>query len=223
MKSIILGTLRREMRLYCRNLGECCQPLIFFIMFVAVFALMLGKSPIELQENAIGIIWSAFVLCLILSQQSVFYTDHESGVLEQILLSPQPKILIILSKILAHSFFVGLPLVVLALISAFLFDVKSQTLWGIAVSLCLCLPSLSLLAGISSALTLSLKKGGLLLAILVLPLMAPIVLFGAGASHAASTGAPLLAHFAILLALLILLLPIAPLTCLFALETSCEN
>lgn len=216
-------TFKRECKLYARHQGAWLQPLLFFVMIAGIFAMVLGDAPDRLRENAPGIIWVGVMISLILSQETVFYTENESGSLEALLLCPASQYMILSVKILSHILAVGLPLLAMALVFALLFDVPSAGLKGLALSLCLGIPCLSLIGAIASALTVQLKRGGILLAILVLPLMAPIVLFGSSATQAALQNLPILPHLSLLLAEFLLLLFLAPKTCLFALRMAAEG
>lgn len=223
MKNIALAAFKRECKLYARHRGVWLQPLLFFVMTAGIFAMVLGDVPNRLQDNAPGILWVGVLLSLILSQETVFHVENESGSLEALLLAPAPQSLILLVKIFAHSVVVGVPLMAISLFLALLFEVPSQGLKGLALSLGLGIPCLSLIGSMASALTVHLKRGGILLAILVLPLMAPVVLFGSSATLASLHHHPISPHISLLLAELLLLFFLAPITCLFALRMAAEN
>lgn len=223
MQPFVIETIKRELKQYARHRGAWLQPLLFFMMVAGIFSIVLGDVPERLRLNAPGILWVGVVLSLILSQESVFYSDNESGSLEALLLSPVAQSVVLAIKVLVHALAVGLPLLCLTVLVAWIFDVSIQGIKGLALSMSLCIPALSFVAAIATALTVQLKQGGVLLAILVLPLMAPIILFGSNATQAAIEQLPMLPHLAILLALLLLLLVLAPITCLFALRISAEN
>jgi heme exporter protein B len=220
---ILVSSFSREFKLYSRRSGEWLQPLIFFIIILGIFSITLGNYPEKIKENLPGILWVGVVLSLILSQESVFYTDKESGLLDILLLLPTMPTIVILAKILTHTIVVGLPLLFASLLSGLMFELPLQTLWGLFFSLSIGIPSISLICAIASTLTLSLKRGGVLLAILVLPLLAPIVLFGISATTAAMEKLPITSHLSIMAALLLLLLGLAPLTCLFGLRISTQG
>lgn len=222
MLDLIFSSFQREFKLYFRKPGEWVQPIVFFIILTGLFALILGESQVSLRRLAPGMLWMCLVLGFMLSQESVFFSDKESGVLQDLLLHPHVVVCVILCKILAHTFIVGIPLLLIALLSAFLFDIELNLLPAMALSFLISFPSLSLVGGIASALTLGLKRGGLLLGILVLPLMAPVILFGCAATKAVCEGLPLLPHLALLLSVLLILLLITPIICVFALKVSAE-
>lgn len=223
MSKIALAAFKRECKLYARHKGAWIQPVIFFVMMAGIFAMVLGDVPNRLQENAPGILWVGVLLSLILSQETIFYSENESGSLEALLLAPVSQYLILLVKICTHVLAVGIPLISSALVFALIFNVPFQGLTGLAVSLSLGVPCLSLIAAIASSLTVHLKRGGVLLAILVLPLMAPVVLFGSSATFASLQHLPILPHVSLLLAELLLLLFLTPITCLFALRIAAES
>jgi len=221
--SYVIETTKRELKQYARRRGVWLQPMLFFIMVAGIFSIVLGDIPERLQMNAPGILWVGVVLSLILSQESIFYTDNESGSLEALLLSPMAQTVVLAIKVVVHALAVGLPLLCLAVLVAWIFGVSSEGIKGLVLSMSLCIPTLSFVASIATALTVQLKQGGVLLAILVLPLMAPIVLFGSNATQAAIEHLPILPHIAILFALFLLLLLLAPITCLFALRICAES
>lgn len=167
-----------------------------------------------------AVVWVGALLATLLALPRVFANDHQSGALEQLLLSPQPPTLLALAKTLAHWLLCGAPLVAVAPLLAEMLHLPRAALPVLLASLSLGTPALSLLGAIGAALTLAARGGGVLLALLVLPPAAPVLIFGAGAVHAAATGGDPAAPLLMLGAILLLALALAPLTIVAALRAS---
>jgi heme exporter protein B len=155
-----------------------------------------------------GVVWVAALLACMLALARLFAGDYADGTLEQLVLAPQPLSLLVLAKTIAHWLTTGLPLVIIAPVLGLQFNLDSEALLILITSLLLGTPTLSLIGAIGAALTLGLRGGGALLALLVLPLYIPVLIFGAGAVEAAALGAG--AHLSILGALLMGTLVFAP-------------
>jgi heme exporter protein B len=163
-----------------------------------------------LRKIAPGVIWVAALLATLLGLNRMFATDYADGALEQIVLSPQPLVLLIAGKIIAHWIVCGLPLVILAPIIGIQFGLDSSSLYVLMGTLLLGTPVLSLLGSIGAALTLGVRGGSVLMSLLILPLYTPVLIFGAGAVYANSVGLNISGHFSLLGALLILALAFVP-------------
>jgi heme exporter protein B len=213
---------RRDVLLALRHWGQVAQPLIFFVMVTTLFPLALGPDLGELRQMAAGTLWVAALLASLLGLELLFRADHADGTLEQMLLSGQPLALIALAKGLAHWTACGLPLVLLSPFVAASLGVPFEAFGTLMLSLGLGTGVLSALGAIASALTLGLRRGSLLLGLLVLPLAMPALIFGARAIdlsiHADSARGPLL----LLAAMLVLALTLAPLAVAAALRISAE-
>lgn len=214
--------LRRDLTAAWRRRGEILHPLLFFVIVGALFALAAGPDPARLSAAAPGVVWVGALLATLLALPRVFADDHQSGALEQLLLSPHPPALLALAKTLLHWLLCGAPTVAVAPLLAEMLHLPRAALPTLLASLLLGTPALSLLGAVGAALTLAARGGGILLALLVLPLAVPILIFGAGAVHAAATGAGELAAAPLLWlgALLLLALALAPLTIVAALRAS---
>lgn len=220
MGALFAATLKRDLKLSLRRKSELVNPLIFFLMVITLFPLGVSPEPGFLAELAPGVIWVAALLATLLSMDSLFRTDFDDGSLEQLLLSPQPLMLVVVSKVLAHWMLTGLALTLVApLISVMLF-LPAEGVPGLMLSLLLGTPTLSLVGAIGAALTVGLKRGGVLISLLVLPLYIPVLIFGTGAVQAAVTGLPLGGYLALLGALLALGIVLAPLAIGAALRIS---
>ncbi|MFT3857177.1 MAG: heme exporter protein CcmB [Aquabacterium sp.] len=202
MWRVFWAVVHRDMLLAFRRRSEVLGSLFFFLMVSALFPLGVGPERELLRTMAPGILWVAALLASMLSLQRLFALDHADGTLEQMLLSPRPLMVIVVAKLVAHWLVSGLPLVLLAPLLALQFDLPAPAVGVLTFSLLLGTPVLSLIGGIGAALTLGLRGGGVLLALLVLPLYIPVLIFGAGAvgAHAAGLGAE--AHLLVLAGLL---------------------
>ncbi len=218
--SAFWGALKRDLLLSYRRKSDLLNPLIFFLMVATLFPLGVSPDPQFLADVAPGVVWVAALLATLLSMDSLFRSDFEDGTLEQILLSPQPLFLVVLAKVLGHWMMTGLPLTLLAPLLGVMLFLPADGMAGLVLSLLLGTPTLSLVGAIGAALTVGLRKGGVLISLLVLPLYIPVLIFGSGAVQAAITGLPLGGYLALLGAMLALGLVMAPLAIGAALRIS---
>lgn len=202
--------LRRDLLLALRRRGELANPPVFFIMVVSLFPLALGGEPRLLAAVAPGVLWVAALLAALMSMDALFREDFADGSLEQMLLSPCPKSVLVGARVLAHWLVSGLPLVLLAPVLALLLDLPAGAMPALILGLLLGTPVLSLVGAIGVALTVGLRRGGMLLALLMLPLYIPVLIFGAGAVERAAIGLPWSAPVLFLAALLALAITLAP-------------
>jgi len=189
-------------------------------MVATLFPLGVSPEPTFLAEVAPGVVWVAALLATLLSMDSLFRSDFEDGTLEQTLLSPQPLFIVVLAKVLAHWMMSGLPLTLLAPLLGVMLFLPGEGMGGLMISLLLGTPTLSLIGAIGAALTVGLRKGGVLISLLVLPLYIPVLIFGTSAVQAAVTGLPLAGFIALLGAMLALGIVMAPLAIGAALRIS---
>jgi len=202
--------LRRQLVLAVRRPIDIGNPLLFFAMVVALFPLGLGPAPDTLAEFAPGILWIVALLSNLLTSDGVFRSDFDDGSLEQLLLSPQPLYLSVLSYICAHWLVTGLLLALVSPVFALMLNLPVAGIAALFGSLLLGSAVLSLVGGIGAALTVGLKRGGMLISLLILPLYMPVLIFGSAAVKAAVTGAPAGPYLAILGAMLSLAVALAP-------------
>jgi heme exporter protein B len=186
--SAIAWAVRRDLRLALRSKAELGVQLLFYAIVVTLFPLGVGADPALLQALASGVLWVAALLATLLSLPRLFATDFADGSLEQIALSPYPLPALISGKIVAQWLTSGAPLVLLSPLLAVQFGLHGAELAILALGLLLGTPTLSLLGAIGAALTLGLRGGGALLALLILPLYVPILIFGAGAVEMVRAG-----------------------------------
>jgi heme exporter protein B len=194
--------LLRDVKLAARSGGSAALALSFFALVAVLVPLGVGADLRLLARVAGGVLWVGAVLAALLSLDRLFQGDYEDGSLDLIALSPLPLELTALAKIAAHWLSTGLPLTLLSPVLALMFNLAPAPTLVLFVSLLIGTPAVSAIGAIGASLTLSLKRGGLILPLLILPLLAPAVIFGAGAVSATmdglggSGGLELLAAFA---------------------------
>lgn len=206
-----LRLLHRQLVLAMRRPIDILNPLLFFAMVVALFPLGLGPAPDRLAEFAPGILWIIALLSNLLTSDSVFRSDYDDGSLEQLLLSSQPLYLSVLSYIAAHWIVTGLLLSLVSPLFAVMLNLPAAAIPALMASLLIGSAVLSLVGAIGAALTVGLKRGGMLISLLILPLYMPVLIFGSAAVQGAVSAAPVLPYLAILGAMLSLAIALAPL------------
>ncbi|CAO96184.1 heme exporter protein CcmB [Erwinia tasmaniensis] len=199
---MFLSVLKRELRIAFRGTAEILNPLWFFLIVVTLFPLGIGADPQLLARIAPGIVWVAALLSSLLALERLFRDDFLDGSLEQLLLLPVPLPLIVLSKVVAHWLVTGLPLLLLSPLIALLLALDFASWRAVALTLLLGTPTLSLLGAIGVGLTVGLRRGGVLLSLLVLPLAVPVLIFASAAIDAAEQGMAISGYLAILGAIL---------------------
>ncbi|MGD0958858.1 MAG: heme exporter protein CcmB [Methylomonas sp.] len=218
--SAFFAIIRRDLLLAFRRRAEAANPVFFFILVVTLFPLALGAQPRLLQAMAPGVIWVAALLAALLSLDGLFRSDFEDGSLEQIILSPHPLTILVLGKIIAHWLITGLPLLLVAPLLAVFLGLPAQAMGTLLLTLILATPLLSLIGAIGVALTVGLRRGGMLLSLLVLPLYVPVLIFASSAVDRAAEGLPVGAQINILAAMLCLAVVLTPLPAAAALKMS---
>lgn len=222
MNSAWITVLRRDLLLAFRRRSDVATTLFFFLIVSSLFPLGIGPEPAVLSSIAPGVLWVAALLAGMLSLTRLFAADFTDGSLEQMLLAPQPLTLLVTAKVLAHWLVCGLPVVVLAPLIGLQYALPNDALFVLIISLLLGTPALSLIGAIGAALTLGVRGSGLLVALLVLPLYIPVLIFGAGAVAASQHGMSAQAHLSLLAACSLLALVLAPLATAAALRISVE-
>ncbi len=212
--------LRRDLKLAVRHRGELANPLLFFVIVISLFPFGVGSEAATLSAIAPGVIWVAALLATLLALDGLFRSDFDDGSLEQMLLTPYPASVLVLAKVLAHWLVTGLPLILLAPLLAVLMRLPTEVLGTLLASLALGTPTLSLIGAIGVALTVGVRRGGLLLTLLVLPLYVPVLIFGASVVHNAAAGLETAGQFYLLGAFLMLALTLSPLATAAALRIS---
>ena len=212
----------RDLILAWRRRADVLATLFFFIIVVSLFPLGIGPERETLRTIAPGVVWVAALLASMLSLGRIFGNDYQDGTLEQLLLTPQPAYLIVLAKVLAHWIVSEIPLVLIAPVLGVQFGLSQNGLAIVVVSLLLGTPVLSVIGSVGAALTLGLRAANVLVALLVLPLYIPVLIFGSGAVQASVTGSSPQAWLLLLGAMLIVSLVFAPWATSAALRISVE-
>ena len=192
-------------------------------MVAVMFPLAVSPEPKFLADIAPGVIWVAALLACLLSVDGIFRSDFDDGALEQMLVSPQPLMLMVWAKILSHWLLSGFCLALMSPLLALMLFLPSEGLTALVMSLLLGTPTLSLLGAIGAGLTVGLRKGGILISLLILPLYIPVLIFGAGAVQAGAMGLPISGYLALLGILLVLSLMLAPFAVVAGLKISIKG
>jgi heme exporter protein B len=196
-------SIARDLRLAFRSRAELGVLILFYVIVVTLFPLAVGADIALLRALGPGVLWVAALLASLLSLPRIFAADFADGSLEQLALSTQPLPALISGKIAAHWISTGLPLVLVSPLLGAQFGLTAGEGWLLALGLLIGTPTLSLLGAIGAALTLGLRAGGGLLALLILPLYVPILIFGAGSIEAARAGLGASAQLSLLAAVLL--------------------
>lgn len=203
LRRALLAGLRREWVIAFRHKGDLANPLIFFLMVVVFIPLGISEEPAMLARIAPGVLWVIAHLATLLSLDGLFRSDFDDGSLEQLVLSPQPLACLVLTKVLVHWLVTGVPLTLLAPVLGVMLQLPVDGYGVLVLSLLVGTGSLSLIGSIGAALTVGLRKGGLLLSLIIMPFYVPVLIFGSGAVKNAIQGFPVGAELAILCAMLV--------------------
>mgnify|MGYP002754678999 FL=1 len=215
--------IKRELQIAMRKQAEILNPLWFFLIVITLFPLVIGPDPELLSRIAPGVAWVAALLSALLSFERLFRDDFIDGSLEQVMLTSQPLVLTALAKVLAHWLLTGLPLILLSPIAALLLSLEISIWWALVLTLLLGTPVLSCLGAIGVALTVGLRKGGVLLSLLVVPLFIPVLIFSASVLDAAGLNLPYGGQLAILGAILAAVVTLSPFAIATALRISLDQ
>ena len=222
LSTAFFALLKRDLHLAYRHRNELLNPLFFFILVVTLFPL--GTTPEKqlLMTMAPGVIWVAALLAAMLSLDSLFRADYEDGTLEQILISPHPLPVMVLAKIISHWLVTGFPMILLAPLLGIFMYMPEEGILALMLTLVLGTPILSLVGAIGMALTVGLRRGGMLLSLLVLPLYIPVLIFSANAVDAHLAGMAIKGQIYFRSAMLTLAVTLAPVATAAALRISLE-
>lgn len=221
--SMMAAMVRRDLQSALRRGSEWSNPLLFFVMVCTLFPLGVGPEREQLAALAPGVIWVVALLASMMATDSLFRGDHDDATLEQLLLSPVPLYPLVLAKTLTHWMLSGLPLSLLSPLLGMLLQLPPAGYGVLMLSLLLGSVVLSMIGAIGAALTVGLRRGGLLLSLIVLPLYTPVLIFGSAAVSNAVEGLSYQAPLAILAALLMAALALAPLAIGGALRISVDQ
>ncbi len=220
--SIFAGIIRHDLQLALRRKSDSLSALIFFAVVASLFPLGIGPETNRLMQIAPGMLWIAALLAAMLSLHKIFAEDFLDCSLDQVLLTKLPLSLAVLAKTIAHWISSGLLLALLSPILALQFNLPIESVGVLFLSLLLGTPLLSLIGSIGAGLTLASRGGGTLLSLIILPLVAPVLIFGAGAVEAYQAGLGYTAHFSLLGAMLAIALFLAPLATAASLRIALE-
>jgi|TARA_B110000196_G_scaffold16501_1_gene13016 heme exporter protein B len=220
LANALAALVRRDIRLVVRHRFEIANPVLFFIIVVTLFPFGVGSDPAQLALIGSGIVWVAALLATLLALEGLFRSDFEDGTLEQMALGLHPLSALVLSKVFVHWCATGLPLLIAAPLLGILLNMSVTGQLTLLAALALGTPTLSLIGAVGMALTVGVKRGGLLLTLLVLPLYVPVLIFGSSVVLAAEAGLPTAGHFYALGAMAVLALSLAPLATSAALRIS---
>ena len=223
MASGFAAYLRRDVLLAYRRRGEAASPLIFFVMVSTLIPLGITPESARLAEIAPGIIWVMALLATLLSTDSLFASDYQDGSLEQLLISPQLLAMPVLGKVTAHWMVTGLPLTLASPLLGLMLSLPAEGYVPMMASLAIGTACLSLVGSVGAALTVSLRKGGLLLSLLVMPLYMPVIIFGSATVQSAIDGFAWSGPLAILGAMLAAAIALCPLAAAGALRLTSIN
>lgn len=188
MWEVVGGIVRRDLLLAMRRRSDAAMSVFFLVIVVSLFPLGVGPEPAVLRTIGPGVLWVAALLACLLSLGRVFTADYLDGVLEQMVLIPQPLAVLVVAKVFGHWLISGLPVVLLSPLLGLQFGLTGEPLGVLVMSLLLGTPTLSMIGAIGAALVLGVRGSGLLVALLVLPLYVPILIFGAGAVTSSMAG-----------------------------------
>jgi len=210
MFDAFIQVVRKELLGAFRQQSDILNPIWFFVIVVTLFPLGIGTDPALLARIAPGIIWVAALLAALLSFERLFKDDYIDGSLEQMMLVPKSLTWLVSAKVFAHWLLTGLPILLVSPLLAIFLSLEVNTFWALFSTLLIGTPILSLLGAIGVALTIGLRKGGVLLSLIMLPLSIPILIFSTMAIDAATYGQPYIGLLALLGAMLAAAVTLAP-------------
>ena len=218
----LAALLVRDMRLAVRIGGGALMGVLFFLIVVTLTPFAIGPDLVLLKRIGPAILWIGALLASLLALDRLFAADHEDGSLDLLLMGDAPLELTVLTKALAHWITTGLPLVIATPLLGLFLNLEPQAIGAVVLTLLAGTPALTCIGLIGAALSVALRRGGLLLPVLVLPLTVPVLIFGVAASNAAITGSGFGAPFMILCALTLGSLVLGPLAAGAALRQGVE-
>jgi len=222
LRRALWATLRRDLMVTARHRADAVTGLVFFVVVASLFPLGVGSEPRLLREIGPGVVWVAALLASLLSLPRLFVADHADGTLEQLLLRPHPLPLLALAKVAGHWLTTGLPLVLVSPLLGLQYGLDGPAIMVLLLSLLVGTPVLSLLGAVGAALALGLRGSGVLTALIVLPLNAPLLIFGSGVVQQQMAGMPVQGLFSLLGALLVAGLVTVPFALGQAMRIACE-
>lgn len=210
--------LQQELVLAWRQRGGWLNPLFFFLLVVAMFPLGVSPKEAQLKLMAGGVIWVSALLATLLAAENLFKQDYEDGSLEQLLVSPCPLFLVVLVKVFVHWLTTGFCLALMAPFLGGMLYLEFDQILLLLLSLLIGTPALSFISAIGAALTVGIRRGGILIALIVLPLYVPVLIFGTAAVQTVEQGYDGFGQLALLGALSIMSIVLAPFAAAMALR-----
>jgi heme exporter protein B len=214
--------LARDLRIAFRRFSELSNPLLFFVIVAALFPLALSPNADVLREVGTGVLWVSALLSSLLALEGLFRGDADDGSLEQLMLSPVPLGITVLAKVAAHWLVAIVPLIALVPMLALSYSLPLHALPNMVAALLLATPTLSVLIALGAALTVSLRRGGSLIGLLILPMTAPLLIFGSRATDFGVHGEPTAGPLYLLAALAVLAVALGPAAIAAALRVGVE-
>ena len=205
-----------------RNPSSFLNPLMFFVISISLFPIAISPEAQTLSSIAPGIIWVITMLSVLLSLNSLFHYDYDSGILEQMVISHHSLPLILLAKTLAHWMLSGLPIIILSPFLGMALFINTEGIYTLVLTLIIATPCLSLIGSIGASLVVGIKNSGMLLSLLILPLFIPILIFATSAVSQSQSNLPIDGQLYFLGFILILSLLITPFLSALSLKISLE-
>ncbi len=212
--------VKRDLTIAFRHKADMVNPLLFFIIVISLFPLGIGPDAKILARIAPGVIWVAALLAILLSLERLFKHDFDDGSLEQLMISPYPLFVIVIAKVFTHWLITSLPLLIVAPILAVMLHLPESSYLALFLTLLFGTPVLNFIGAIGAALTVGIKKGGVLLSLIVLPLNIPVLIFATSAIEAATMNLNYSGHIAIIGVFFVLSVMLAPIAVSLALKVS---
>ena len=222
MLSLALSIIARDVKLSFRHGSASTMVVGFFVMVVTMFPFAIGPEQNILQRISVGVIWVAALLSCLLSLDRMFQTDYEDGSLDQFVLSPVPLELVVLAKCVAHWLTTSLPLIIITPILGIMMNLPDGAYLPLILTMLIGTPALSFIGGIGAALTVTLRREGTLLSLLILPLYIPVLIFGVLAVKATIGGYPATEHLMLLSGFTLFSAAITPWAAAAAIRTGLE-
>ena len=216
----VVATLRRDLLIAYKRKNDLFNPFMFFVLVATLFPIGISPEPEALGEISAGVLWISALLASLLAMDNLFRSDFEDGSLELLMLSPHPLYFLVLAKNIAHWLVSGLPIVLVSPLIAYMLNFPEGAYSTLALTLLLGTPVLSLLGSIGVALTVGLGSRGLILAVITLPMSVPVLIAGTLTVSQTLEGASLSGYLAIMGAMLVAALTLAPLASAAALRIS---
>jgi heme exporter protein B len=217
---VLWAVAKRDFSLAYRQRAELMQPLMFFLMVITLFPLAIGPAPQTLQLVSGAVIWVAAILSLLMGLERLFRDDYLDGSLEQLILSPTPLYLIVLVKVVSHWLVNMIPLLIMSPLLALFLNMTPSMYTALIFTLLLGTPIISLVGAIGVALTVGLQRSGVLVALLLIPLFIPLLIFATSAIDSAAMNLPISFQLGIISVLLLVALAVSPMVIAYSLKVS---